>query len=126
MNYGSCSCCKKVTKYADLPLCEECKNNFIHAVKDYIYENGVHTAKEIHDATGVPVRVIEYFMNHDYLDGKNNVNMSEQKKIEDEKFLQRMELIQKLQGSFSNKETAIKNPEKELTGEYHFMGRKGK
>ena len=130
MNYGNCSCCNKVTRYTKLRLCEDCKNKYIHAVKDYIYEHGVSTAKVISDATGVPVRIIEFFMNNDYLDIRNTISAEEIKKQDDEKLLQRMELIQKLQGSFSKQsevpEKNPRDPEEVLTGEYHFIGRKGK
>ena len=118
MNYGSCGCCNKLIKYDKLSLCEDCKNNYLHSVKDYIYENGLHTSEQIHNATKVPIRVIEYFVNNGYLNSKNDSN--DQKKLNDEELLKKLALVESLKDSFNQDDNEKKE---EITGEMHFLGR---
>ena len=128
MNYGSCDNCKKVIRYDKLRLCEDCKNKFLHAVKDYIYDNGIKDVKEIHDATGVPIRVIEFFLNNDYFTSVNLVSDDEAKKVKDEQMLQQMALLEALKDSFNGDKKVVKEETKEaeMKGEMHFLGRRGK
>jgi len=117
MNYGSCNQCGKLIKYVKLSLCDDCKTMFLHAVKDYIYENGVKTPKEISSATGVPVRVIEFFLNNGDLNSITK-GSNESKTMNNEEVLKQMALLEALKDSFKEEK------QEELKGEYHFIGRK--
>ena len=116
MNYGSCAACNKMIRYDKLRLCDDCKNKFLSIVKDYIYENGIHTASEIHQATGVPIRVIEYFLNNGYFKTVDisNYNKSD---LSDQEALKQMALLEELKNSFNHEEP------KEVKAEMRFMNR---
>lgn len=118
MNYGSCAACKKVIRYDKLCLCDDCKNKFLEIVKNYIYDNGIHTAKEISNATSVRVRVIEYFLNNGYF---KSVDISDYNSngLDQEDVLKQMALLEELKSSFIHEEK-----KEDMTGEMHFLGRK--
>lgn len=118
MNYGSCNQCGKLIKYVKLSLCNDCKDKFLHTIKDYLYENGVHNPKEISCATGVPVRVIEFFLNNGDLNSITKES-NESKTMNNEEVLKQMALLEALKDSFKEEK------QEELKGEYHFIGRKG-
>ena len=62
MNVGNCKNCNKVIQYTRLPICKDCEEMFLKKVKEYIRENGTKTVEEIKNATQVPIKVIEYFV----------------------------------------------------------------
>lgn len=119
MNYGYCKCCRKVIRYQKLPLCEDCKEKYLHSVKTYIYENGAKSAQEIHEATHVPVGVIEYFLKNDYLSMKASEEELRKNLMEQER-IRKLVLLDALTASFNKKE---EKPKEELIGEMHYLGR---
>ena len=124
MNYGNCKACNKLIRFDKLSLCKDCEAKFLHAVKDYIYENGIKKPVEISKATGVPIRVIEYFLKNDYL----SESISEEQPLkhlgedEVEEKLRQMALLEALKDSF--KHNVEVEEKEELKGEMHFLGRK--
>lgn len=124
MNYGNCSCCHKVIKFQKLPLCEDCKEKYLHSVKTYIYDNGIKDAYEIHEATGVPVRVIEYFLNNDCLALSSSFSEEQlRKNLNEQERLKKLALLDALTDSFKDKVAVLEEPEYELQGEMHFLGK---
>ncbi len=67
MNIGNCKYCKKVISYSNIPVCEACQKLFLQKIKEFINENGFKTAPEINKATGVPIKVIDYFIDEGIL-----------------------------------------------------------
>lgn len=120
MNIGSCKCCKKVIKYDDISLCDNCKENYKQRVKAYIRENGIKTAQEIKDGTKVPIGVIEYFLKKDVL-----YDISEEelrKKLYEQERLRKLALLNSLTDSFMHKNDKEEEPEYNLEGEMHYLG----
>ena len=67
MNIGNCKNCKKVISYNKIPVCEDCQKLFLQKIKEFIKENGIKTAPEINKATGVPIKVINFFIDEGIL-----------------------------------------------------------
>lgn len=117
MNYGSCAACNRIIRYDKLRLCEDCKNKYLSAVKDYIYENGIHKAEEISKATNVPVRIIEFFLNNGYFKSVD-ISAYNDKSLEQEEMLRQMALLEDLKNAFNREEKSD-----EVKGEMRFMNR---
>lgn len=97
MNFGNCKNCNKAIKYDSIPLCSECEEKFFLKVRDFIYENGPKTADEIHKATGVPKKVINYFIENGslYSSIENKVSQEEQEKMEKIRILSELRELKK-------------------------------
>ena len=126
MNFGSCKGCGKGIMYNGLSLCKDCEEKYLHSVKEFIYDNGVKSAQEIHQATNVPVQVILYFLNHDCL--SQSVGNSEdilQKNLNEQERLRKKQLIDALARSFKEKAhvDSEQDNEYQYQGEMHFLGR---
>lgn len=124
MNYGSCSCCNKVIKYDRLRVCDECLDKYLHVVKDYLYDNGAKTLLEIYSATGVPRKVIEYFINTGALSTKPKIEDSKGF-ARDEDVLKRQEqlaILEALKGEFSHK-ISVEEEKEDAKPEMRFMNR---
>ena len=122
MNYGSCSCCGKGIRFDGLSLCKDCEEKYLHSVKEYIYEHGVSTAEEINKVTHVPIQIILYFLNHDYLSKSTSTSEKILKdNIEEQERLRKKALIDALAGSFKDKTVVEK--EEFAKPEMHFLGR---
>ena len=122
MNYGYCKCCRKVIRYQKMPLCNDCKEKYLHSVKEYIYEHGDKSAQEIHEATNVPVGVIEYFLKNDYLTIKASEEELRKNLMEQER-IRKLVLLNALTNSFKNEDENKKESDYELMGEMHFLGK---
>ena len=122
MNYGSCSCCNKVIRYDKLRLCKDCEEMYLHKVKEFIYDNGIKTINEINQATGVPIRVIEYFINNNYFAQVNLVNDEEYHNSLSEAELERqLAILDALKNSFAKKEEVVEEESKYGKAEMRFL-----
>ncbi len=120
MNIGCCKCCKKVIKYDDISLCDDCKEIYKQRVKAYLRENGIKTAQEIKAGTKVPISVIEYFLKKDVL-----YDISEEelrKNLYEQERLRKLALLNSLKATFTHKDDIDEESEYKLKGEMHYLG----
>jgi hypothetical protein len=83
MNVGKCKCCNTSTTYDEIPVCEKCLKNFKTLVKNYLDKNGEKTSDQINQATGVPIRVIDYFIEKGVLyDTADSLNFDKKQELE--------------------------------------------
>ena len=83
MNIGSCKSCNATIKYDKIPICNECEKMFLSKVKEYISENGVQKPDAICKATGVPLKVITYFIDEGILyDVDQTLDLEDQTKMD--------------------------------------------
>lgn len=77
MNLSNCKSCYAIlTQYSKIPICKNCEEKYKKLVKEYLNENGNKTPQEIKEATGVPLKVINYFIEEGILceDELNSIN----------------------------------------------------
>ena len=107
MNFGQCKSCNKSIKYNKIPVCTECLNNYFIKVRDYIYVNGMKTADQLKEATGVPVKVINYFIEQGSLLEENG----KLPEIEEEEKNQKLRMINDLRNMIrqdNNSDNSVK------------------
>lgn len=107
MNIGSCKSCNATIKYDKIPICNECEKMFLSKVKEYISENGVQKPDAICKATGVPLKVITYFIDEGILyDVDQTLDFEAQTKMDNyHTILKLNEMKSQLKNNGNNKQT---------------------
>ena len=119
MNIGNCKNCKKVISYNKIPICEDCQKLFLQKIKEFINENGIKTAPEINKETGVPIKVIDFFIDEGVLvEVMNNhdVQINDVKDDTQNQMLLVRELKKQLESSNVRSQDLSKK-----TAQYHYI-----
>ena len=110
-SFGQCKLCNKTTSYEDIPVCKTCLDECYLKVREYLYANRSATPEIIHENTGVPIKVITYFV--------ENGSLEEKEKSDDEKALEerrkKLEMLQKFNQAFTPSKPTVE-PETPKTG----------
>ena len=115
---GKCRCCDKTISYDDIPVCKECLDKFYLTVREYIYANGSSTPDQIKNATGVPLKVIEYFMQNGSLEEKEKT--PEEKALEERR--KKLAMMQEFGKAFETEK--VNNVVEEKKGDGYFTRRR--
>lgn len=119
MNIGNCKNCKKVISYNKIPICEDCQKLFLQKIKEFINENGIKTAPEINKATGVPIKVIDFFIDEGVLvEVMNNHNVQINDAKDDTQ--NQMLLVRELKKQLENSNVRSQDSSKK-TAQYHYI-----
>ena len=82
MNYGLCIRCSKKIAYEKICLCNECRTYYFKQIREYLETNKTSNNVDISNALGIPLRVINYFVEEgDLVDSSMKYNESREDKI---------------------------------------------
>ena len=119
MNIGNCKNCKKVISYNKIPICDDCQKLFLQKIKEFINENGIKTSQEINQATGVPIKVIDFFIEEGILIeiiNNNDVSIKDDKTDTQNQIL----LVRELKKQLEDNNKKVQEPSKK-TAQYHYI-----
>ena len=67
MDYGKCFVCKKIIQFDKINICDNCIQNEIKKIRDFINEHGKKPIDDIHENTGVSKKLLFYLYNEGLL-----------------------------------------------------------
>ena len=121
MNYGNCKYCGKAFGYEKIRVCEDCLKKLFIQVREYIYANGRKTPAELTQATGVPLAIIEYFVEEGGLYEDEHQETPEEER-EKKARLQKLQMLNELKNSIEA-DAKNKKPESSLGNGMLFANR---
>ena len=98
----------------DIPVCNDCYEKSKKAIKDYVRENDIKffDPSEIHKATGIPVKMIDYLKDTGFLEEKEKT--PEEKALE--KRQRDLAMLENMKKSFAPSSSQQSTPEVQKTG----------
>ena len=112
---GTCKICQRFRSdiLADIPVCNDCYEKSKKIVKDYVRENDVKVFEpsQIHKATGIPLKMIDYLKDTGFLEEKDKT--PEEKALEERQ--RQLALLESMKKSLAPS-SSTKTPEPQKTG----------